>query len=158
MVGQRAKQLAASLDTDIPTEKDAMQPKPESYTEANPMNNSNGVYSDIPSPTGVVTDDKGNLYIAGFSDNTIYRIGADNKKVVYLKHPKIDGPIGIARDNYGNLYIANYNKNNVLKVDVNGEVSEIITDIKNPYCMHVTGNLLFVSSQGNNSVVRFKLN
>lgn len=157
LVGQRAKQLADSINVDIPTEKEAMTPQPESYVEANPMNDSNGVYSDIPSPTGITADNKGNLYIAGFSDNTIYKIGPDNKKVVYLKNPKIDGPIGIARDNSGNLYIANYNKNNVLKFDVNGEVSEIISNVENPYCMYIAENLLFVSSQGSNSVIRFKL-
>ena len=157
LVGQRAKQLASSMNADIPTEKESLNAQPESYADANPKNNSNGVYSDIPSPTGIVTDNNGNLYVAGFSDNTIYKITPDNNKVVYLKSPKIDGPIGLARDNFGNLYIANYNKNNVLKFDTNGDVSVIITDIKNPYCMHVADDLLFVSSQGSNSVIRYKL-
>lgn len=156
LIGQRAKQLAQSMNTDIPTAK-AEQTQPKSYAEANPQNNSNGIYSDITSPTGVATDKNGNLYVAGFSDNTIYKIGPDNKKIVYIKSEKIDGPIGLTIDDVGNIYIANYNKNNVLKVDKNGAITELISNIQKPYCMSITENLLFVSSQGSNSVVRYKL-
>lgn len=156
LIGSRAKQLAASMDTDLPTAK-AEQTQPKTYIEANPKNDSDGMYNDISSPTGVVTDNNGNLYVAGFSDNTIYKIGPDNKKVVYIKSEKIDGPIGIVIDDDGNIYIANYNKNNILKVDKNGAISEILENVQNPYCMHITGDLLFISSQGSNSVLRYKL-
>lgn len=157
LIGSRAKQLADSMGTDIQTAK-AEQTQPKSYQEANPQNNSDGMYSDITSPTGIVTDPNGNLYVAGFSDNTIYKIGPDNKKIVYIKSEKIDGPIGLAIDSPGNIYIANYNKNNVLKVDKNGAITELIENIQNPYCMYITGDLLFISSQGSNSVIRYKLN
>lgn len=157
LIGSRAKQLADSMGTDIQTAK-AEQTQPKSYQEANPQSNSDGMYSDITSPTGIVTDPNGNLYIAGFSDNTIYKIGPDNKKIVYIKSEKIDGPIGLAIDLQGNIYIANYNKNNVLKVDKNGAITELIENIQNPYCMYITGDLLFISSQGSNSVIRYKLN
>ncbi len=156
MIGQRAKQLADSMNTDIPTAK-AEQSQPKTFSDANPKNNSDGVYSDITSPTGVVTDNSGNLYIAGFSDNTIYKIGSDNKKIVYIKSEKIDGPIGLAIDKNGNIYIANYNKDNILKVDRNGLITELISNIQKPYCMHITDDLLFISSQGSNSVIRYKL-
>ena len=156
LIGQRAAKLANSLETDLPTIQ-AQQHQPKSFAEANPKNDSNGLYSDISSPTGIVADNNGNVYVAGFSDNTIYKIGTDNKKVVYIKDKKIDGPIGIALDEDGNIYIANYNKNNVLKVDTGGIVSELISNVKNPYCLHINGNLLFISSQGSNSVVRYKL-
>lgn len=157
LIGSRAKQLADSMGTDIQTAK-AEQTQPKSYQEANPQNNSDGMYSDITSPTGIVTDPNGNLYVAGFSDNTIYKIGSDNKKIVYIKSEKIDGPIGLAIDSPGNIYIANYNKNNVLKVDKNGAITELIENVPNPYCMYITGDLLFISSQGSNSVIRYKLN
>lgn len=157
LIGARAKELADSLEMDIPTAQAELN-KPESFSDANPMNNSNGVYNDITSPTGIATDPEGNLYVAGFSDNTIYKILPNNQKIVFIKSPKIDGPVGLVRDNQGNLYVANYNKNNVLKVNAGGEVSEIITNIQNPYCMHITGDLLFVSAQGSNQVIRYKLN
>ena len=138
LIGSRAKELANSMDTDIPTAK-AEQTQPKTYIDAAPQNDSNGMYSDISSPTGVVTDNRGNLYVAGFSDNTIYKIG-------------------LSIDLQGNIYIANYNKDNVLKVDKNGAITELISNIQKPYCMSITGDLLFVSSQGSNSVIRYKLN
>ena len=157
LIGARAKKLAESMNTDIPTIK-AEQTEPDTYTEATPQNNSDGMYSDISSPTGLVADKNGNLYVAGFSDNTIYKIGPDNKKIVYIKSEKIVGPIGLAIDNNENIYIANYNKHNILKVDKNGAIIPLIENIKNPYCMYITDGLLFISSQGSNSVVRYKLN
>lgn len=156
LIGQRAKQLADSMNADITTLKEE-QNQPQSFEQANPMNNSDGMYSDISSPTGMATDSSGNLYVAGFSDNTIYKISPDNKKIVYIKSEKIDGPIGIAIDAEGNMYIANYNKNNILKVDKNGLITELIENVQNPYCMHITGDLLFISSQGSNSIIRYKL-
>ena len=156
LIGQRAKELAQTMDTDIPTIQDE-QNKPKSFTNANPKNDSDGVYSEIASPTGIAADTQGNLYVAGFSDNTIYKIGPDNKKIVFIKSPKIDGPIGLAMDENGSMYVANYNKNNVIKIDKSGQITEIISNIKNPYCMYLTDGLLFVSSQGSNSVIRYKL-
>jgi len=180
LIGQKAKQLSDSIEKKLsassevnnvqtvpennpPQEKPQnvppqnIQMPPQSFSAANPHVDSNGVYSDIASPTGIAVDNSGNLYVAGFSDNTIYKITPDNNKIVHIKDAKIDGPIGIAVDKDANIYIANYNKNNVLKVESNGRITEIITDIKQPYCMIVKGNLLFVSSQGSNSVIRFKL-
>jgi tetratricopeptide (TPR) repeat protein len=156
LIGARAQALAKTMNTDIATIKEE-QNKAKSFEEANPKNSENGVYSDISSPTGVAGDSSGNLFVAGFSDNTIYKIGPDNKKIVYIKSEKIDGPIGIAIDSAGNIYIANYNKNNVLKVDKNGLISVLIENIENPYCLNISGNLLFISSQGSNSVVRYRL-
>jgi tetratricopeptide (TPR) repeat protein len=160
MLGSSAVQLAKELDTDLQTIKAEQEAKkqPQTFQEANPESNSHGSYNDISSPTGIVTDNSGNLYVAGFSDNTIYKIGPQNKKIVYIKSEKIDGPIGIAIDNNRNIYIANYNKDNVLKVDSNGEITEIVTNVQKPYCLHITGDLLFISSQGSNSVIRYKLN
>ncbi len=156
LLGAKAKELADSMGTDIPTIKEE-QNKPASYAEASPLNNTYRTFEDITSPTGVATDTNGNIYVAGFSDNTIYKIGPEGQKIVYIKSEKIDGPIGLALDNSGNIYIANYNKDNIIKVDNKGAISEFITDIQKPYCMHITGELLFVSSQGSNSIRRYKL-
>lgn len=156
LIGQRAKELAQSMNTDLPTAK-AEQTEPKSFSQANEMNDSNGVYNDISSPTGITTDSSGNLYVATFADNAIYKIAPNNQKMIYVKNPKINGPIGLARDNSGNLYIANYNKNNVLKVDTSGNVTELINNVQNPYCLYLTDGLLFVSSQGSNQVIRYKL-
>ena len=131
-------------------------------TEQAPKNNqteyaSNEIFENIPSPTGVAVDNSGNIFVAGFSSNTIFKIGPDKNKIVYLKSSQIDGPIGIAIDANSNLYIANYNKNNVIKVDKNGVISELLTNVINPYCMFVKGNTLYVSSQGTNSILKYQL-
>lgn len=150
-VGALAQQLAVELETDL----EVLKRQKES--EENKDTISDRLYEDISSPTGLVADKNGNLFIAGFSENTIFKIGPDNKKIVYIKSEKIDGPIGLAIDNNSNIYIANYNKNNVLKVDTNGMITEYVSDIKSPYCLYIKDDLLFISSQGSNTVVRKKL-
>lgn len=183
IIGSQAKKLSHSIDSQLPkvdnTEPPEVEQNPQTDVQQqvqteiqNPVQTNtnvveqpqkpseilgNGVYQNIPSPTGVVADKFGNLFVAGFSDNTIYKITPDGKQIVYIKDPKIDGPIGIAIDKNQNTYIANYNKNNVIKVESSGRVTEIITDIKQPYCMYISGDLLYVSSQGSNSVVRYRL-
>ena len=52
-----------------------------------------GVYENVPSPTGVTTDANGNLYVAAFSDNIIYKITPDNKRQIFVKSNMISGPI-----------------------------------------------------------------
>jgi len=162
LIGQQATQLAKSMPDESETTpaETTTSKQPVEQTE-NPMkqliSSNKTTYEDIASPTGIVSDNNGNLYVAGFSDNTIYKINPENQKIVYIKNEKIDGPIGIAMDSDENLYIANYNKNNVLKVGKGGEISELITDIQKPYYIYIKNDLLFVSSQGSNSVVRFKL-
>lgn len=176
MIGQEATQLANAIDAEQisskadetptyeepeqktePITQQFQQQQAQTYTQASPDNNTTKIFTDITSPTGIATDTEGNLFVAGFSDNTIYKIGPDNKKIVYIKDNKIDGPIGLAVDSERNIYVANYNKNNVLKISNTGEITELIVDIQNPYCIYITENLLFVSSQGSNSVIRYRL-
>lgn len=116
-----------------------------------------GIYSNLPSPTGITSDKNGNLYVAEFTTNSIIKITPDNKKIVFLKDAKIGGPIGITLDKAGNMYIANYNKNNVLKVTPLGEYSVLISNLQKPYGIYIDGNILFVSCQGTNTVLRYKL-
>lgn len=164
ILGSKAKQLLSSVETMLKPVKEpepvAQQPQQEPVVnkaaEA-PVQLSNTIYSNISSPTGIVADSSGVLYVAGFSDNTIYKIGTDNKKLVYIKSEKIDGPIGIAMDSAKNLYVANYNKDNILKIDTNGAISELMTGVQKPYCLYVLNGILYVSSQGGNSVIRYNL-
>lgn len=130
---------------------------PQSTQAKSNSDKSDNLYQDFAGPTGITTDTNGNLYIAGFNDNTVTKITPDEKRTVFLKDTKIDGPIGLAMDKVGNMYIANYNKDNVLKVSNLGEISVLIGNVKKPYYLYVQGNTLFVSSQGSNSVLRYKL-
>ncbi|MBO7672254.1 tetratricopeptide repeat protein [bacterium] len=114
-------------------------------------------YEDIPSPTGIATDEFGYLYVADYSDNAIFRITPTGEKIIYLKSPKIKGPIGLALDENGNMYIANYDGNNILKLSNSNQLTTFIENIDKPYYLYVSGNFLFISSQGNNNVLRYKL-
>ena len=153
-IAPKAKELANLLQTDLQTIKteekikDTAEPK---------VPQSNNVFNDIASPTGLTSDNEGNLYVAGFSDNTIYKITPDGKKLVFVKDVRINGPIGMVSDSNGNIYISNYNTDNIVKISSDGAVSVLLSNIQKPYGLHVFGNILYISSQGSNAVVKYVL-
>ena len=116
-----------------------------------------GVYENIVSPTGVTTDSNGNLYVATFSDNSIIKITPDNKKQVFIKSYLIQGPISLVSDSIGNIYVSNYSSNNVVKITPQGTASIVVTKVNKPYGLHIEGNMLFITCQGSNSVLRQRL-
>ena len=63
----------------------------------------------------------------------------------------------MAIDSEGNIYLANYNKNNVLKITKTGIITEFAKNIQKPYCMYISNNILYVSAQGSNSILKYKL-
>ena len=118
---------------------------------------SSGVYENILSPTGITTDAFGNVYVAVFSDNSILKITPDGKRQVFLKSELISGPISLASDSVGNIYVSNYNTNNVVKVTPLGQASVLVSKVDKPYGLHVEGNMLFITCQGSNSILRQKI-
>lgn len=146
-----AQALAAQMNFTL------SQPKTVSSPPKINVSHTSGVYQNIPAPTGITSDKSGNIYVAEFNNNTIMKITPDSKKIVYLKDTKISGPIGLAYDNSKNMYIANYNKDNILKVSPLGEISVLISNVKKPYCLYIDGGVLFISCQGSDSVLRYKL-
>lgn len=146
-----AKSLASQLDYIIPSQKAvSLQPKPS-------VNQTSGLFQNISAPTGITSDKDGNVYVAEFNNNTIIKITPDDKRIVYLKDAKISGPVGLAFDGSNNLYIANYSSDSVLKASPLGDVSVLISNVKKPYYLYIKGNMLFVSCQGSDSVLRYKL-
>ena len=154
-VYSKAQSLANSMNTDMQTIK--VQEDKVAKTDVRQIDQSNGMYNNIASPTGVTTDKNGNLYVACFSDNMIYKITPDGKRILFVKDAKINGPIALANDNSGNIYVSNYNSNNVVKISPAGAISIQISNVQKPYGLHVADGMLFVSSQGSNSVLRYKL-
>lgn len=116
-----------------------------------------GVYENVLSPTGVTTDANGNLYVAAFSDNCIMKITPDNKRQVFLKSDLINGPISLVTDGIGNIYVSNYNANNVVKITPQGVASIFVPKLDKPYGLHIEGDMLFITCQGSNSILRQKL-
>lgn len=153
---KKGQEVAALLQTDMQTIKMGVADK--KVQEENKFYDNSSVYDNILSPTGITTDSNGNIYVAGFSDNSIYKITPTGQRVIFLKDSRLNGPIGMVSDNVGNIYIANYNNNNVLKVNPTGGVMVLIANIQKPYGLHIDGNMLFISSQGSNSIIRYKLN
>lgn len=153
-IAPKAQELARLLQTDMQTIKSEELSKSDAK---NKVSLSNNVFNDISSPTGITSDDEGNIYVAAFSDNTIYKIAPDGNKIVYLKDVRINGPIGLVRDSKGNIYIANYNNDNVVKLSSSGQVSVLIGNVLKPYALHISDNILYISSQGSNSVIKYVL-
>ena len=167
---QKAKTYLTLIPQNSPRYKDAQalayqlnfpltptKPTEKPVVKTNATGLSNQIYGDIPAPTGITSDSEGNIYVAEFNTNTILKITPDNKKIVYIKNTKINGPIGLAMDKYKNIYVANYNDDKVLKISSSGEISTLISSVKKPYYLYITGNILFISCQGSNSVLRYKL-
>lgn len=124
---------------------------------ASSVSQTSGCYPNITSPTGLTTDSFGNLYVSSFSDNAIFKITPDGKRLLFYKSPNLKGPISLTSDNSGNIYVANYNANNVLKLSHSGACTVLTSNVAQPYGIHVDGNILFVACQGSNSVLRLKL-
>jgi len=152
---KKGQEVAYLMQTDMQTIKkaDAVQ----QVQEDNKFYNNSSVYENIISPTGMTTDKNGNLYVAGYSDNSIYKITPSGQRIIFLKDSRLNGPIGMVSDAAGNIYVANYNNNNVLKITPSGGLTVLLTNVQKPYGLHISGNMLFVSSQGSNSIVRYKL-
>ncbi len=147
---QRAMELAESMKitTEVPPKKEYVPSKIANYS---------GVYENILSPTGITTDTNGNVYVATFSDNSIIKITPDGKRQLFYKSQLINGPISLASDSLGNIYISNYNANNILKVSPQGIAVVLVSNVDKPYGLHVDGNMLFITCQGSNSILRHKL-
>lgn len=111
----------------------------------------------INSPSGITKDSSGNIYVASYSDNAIFKVMPNNIHQLYSKSPLISGPIGLAVDSKNNMYIANYNKNNVLKIDKYGKVSVFIEFSNKPYYLFISNDTLYIGEQGSNIVTVRKL-
>jgi len=129
--------------------------KPLSQTTKIPQ--TSNTYMNITSPTGIATDNDGNVFVASFNENAIIKITPDGKKIMFFKSPMLKGPISIALDNNGSMFIANYNANNIIRITKFGVASVYLSDVLKPYSVHVGGNMLFVSCQGTNSVMRVQI-
>ncbi len=114
--------------------------------------------SKVNSPSGICTDSDGNIYVASFSENKIYKIATNYKKTIYVQSDLIKGPIGIAMDENNNLYIANYMNNNILKISKSLSVNEI-AKVNKPYCVDVDNKqgVLVITEQDTNNIFKIKL-
>ena len=108
-------------------------------------------------PTGLAIDSKGILYVASYTDNSIYKVMPNGQSQLFSKSPLLGGPIGLAFDSMDNLYVANYAKSNILKINKAGQVYTFMNKITNPYYLIIKGNYMYITEQGNNNVIKYKL-
>jgi hypothetical protein len=101
-------------------------------------------------PTGITIGPGGFMYVANYSKNLIYRVGASGEKTVFCSGENVKGPIGLTYNPKTNeLYVANYLLNNVAKINAAGKASVLIGNLNKPYnlFMDTVNNALFVSEQ-----------
>lgn len=134
-----------------------LTPTSSAAIEPSGVHKTSGLYEHLLGPTGITMDKLGNVYIACFSDNSIMKITPSGERMVFAKSKLINGPIGLAIDASGNIYVANYGNNNVLKISKFGAITVQIANLQKPYGVYIDGNMLFISCQGSNSVLRYKL-
>ncbi|MBQ8848228.1 MAG: tetratricopeptide repeat protein [Candidatus Gastranaerophilales bacterium] len=113
---------------------------------------------EIQAPSGIAVDIRGNIYVASFSENKVYKISIYGQKTVYSESSLIKGPIGLAIDKNDNLYIANYSANNIIKISSTGS-SSVFAEIQKPYCLIYDAghNRLYATEQNTNKLVKFDL-
>ncbi len=115
------------------------------------------MFDNLNSPAGMAVDSEGNIYIACYSDNSIVKIDVNNNKTNFVKDYLLEGPVGLAIDDYDNLYAANFDGNNILKITKGGNVTIFMQNVSKPYFLYIKDDILYISEQGNNAVVRYNL-
>ena len=116
------------------------------------------VLASFSAPSGTAIDSRGNIYVASFVENKIYKLSVSGQKTIFSESNLIQGPIGLAIDKFDNIYIANYSANNIIKVASDNTVS-IFADVKKPYCLiyDKDRDRLYVTEQDTNRLVKFDL-
>lgn len=113
---------------------------------------------EVAAPSGSAIDSLGNIYVASFSENAIYKISIYGQKTLLSKSSLIQGPIGLAIDKNNDIYVANYISNNIIKISPDG-LAHIFAEIQKPYCLtyDYEHNRLYVTEQSTNNIVKFDL-
>lgn len=114
---------------------------------------------EVIAPSGIALDSLGNIYVASFSENKIYKISIYGQKTVFSNSTMIKGPIGLAVDKNNNVYVANYSANNIVKITPDNTIVSIFADIQRPYCLiyDEVRNRLYATEQNTNKLVKFDL-
>lgn len=114
--------------------------------------------AEVSAPSGIALDSRNNIYVASFSENTIYKISIYGQKTAFSSSNLLRGPIGIAIDKDDNIYSANYSANTITKITPSGAVS-VFASVQKPYCITYDSvhNRLYVTEQNSNKLVKFDL-
>lgn len=124
-----------------------------------PTEPSKTVYTKFEGPTGITKDSLGNMYVADFSSNTIYKVKAGTTvKTVFVQGVPLNGPIGLACDKKNNIYVANYGSGVISKITPDCKISTFLSAIKKPYYLYTDAyGFLYISEQGSGNVIKIKI-
>jgi tetratricopeptide (TPR) repeat protein len=126
-------------------------------SQPNVFDSCESAYSGILSPSGVVKDTLGNVYVSDYSSNAVTIIN-DNGKRIFHKGSPLSGPMGLAVDAYNNLYVACYNSGRVVLLGPDGTWQVIIGGLHRPHDLFIDKeNNLYITEQGRNKLIKYKL-
>lgn len=111
-------------------------------------------------PTGLAIGPGGFMYVANYSKNAIYRVGANGDKAIFAQGEHIRGPIGLVYNPRSNeLYVANYLLNNIVRVDSQGKTSVLASGVGKPYNLFLDtlNSTLYITEQEGNIISRVGL-
>ncbi len=149
--------LARQLYYDAKEQFDEQKNRIERAKISTATKNKQILIDNFASPAGVVVDSDGSMYVACYGDNAIVKVDNNNKKVNFVKDYLLEGPVGLAIDNYDNIYVANFDGDNILKITKGGNVSVFMSNVSKPYILYIKDDILYVSEQGNNAVIKYNL-
>lgn len=111
-------------------------------------------------PTGMTIGPEGYLFVADYTKNIIYKVGANGEKTIFAQGSPFGGPIGLTYNPKAEeLYVANYLKNNVVRIGAKGETAVLASGLSKPYNIYLDtyNNVLYVSEQGSFIVSKIDL-
>ncbi len=111
-------------------------------------------------PTGMAVGEGGNLFVANYSKNLIYRVDSKGQKQVFTQNNGLKGPVGLVYNPaFREFYVANYLGNTISRISLDGKVSTLASGLKKPYylMLDLINNALYISEQESNTVSRIRL-
>lgn len=120
------------------------------------------------SPSGVVIDDLGNVFIADTQNNRIREILANGTMTTFAGTgqagsgdgqgsamlAQFSAPSGVAIDSMRDIYVADSGNNRVCKITPGGTLSVVASQLANPRAVAVDSNgTLYIADTGNDRVV-----
>jgi len=111
-------------------------------------------------PTGIAIGPGGFMYVANYSKNQIYKVGANGDKALFAQGDEIKGPIGLVYNpKLNELYTANYLLGNITRINAAGKTGVLVSGLNKPYNLYLdaVNNVLYVSEQESNTISRIVL-
>jgi DNA-binding beta-propeller fold protein YncE len=122
------------------------------YVPADPVTT---LVSGLGQPNGVAVDGAGNVYIADFNKDALYKWTAANNTMTPLVPSGLNNADGVAVDAAGNVYVADFGDNTIQKwTAANRKVTPlVISGLNQPEAVAVDGaGNLYIADAGDNSI------